>query len=359
MAFRNLRNLVLFNCAFLMGREFIPDPRDTLNIETTSICNLKCRFCAYRKKKSPKVSMTTIFFADCVEQAVAIGFRKFHLTPITGEVFMEPAFFDKLDFLERHAGVQEYSFFSNLTVPSLDKIERLVGLRKLARLTVSVYGHDLNSFIAVTQSNEPTYHRLVENLRTLHHHLAKFPGTVEIGWRSFHSIPKKAKSEMLEALQLFRSSGIRVRRSQVYNNWGGYVTGEDVRGLDIDINDSDIIYKKGACTMLFNSVMIMATGIVNGCACRDVDATLQIGDLHRQPLAQILSSRNQIYMELIENQQKGNFPPVCRCCDFYKSIYRLRLSSPGKTEPLTLRDFRAAISCETSSLKGSGFSGMD
>ena len=36
----------------------------------------------------------------------------------------------------------------------------------------------------------------------------------------------------------------------------------------------------------------MATGIVNGCAWWDVDATLRIEDLHETPLAEILSIEN-------------------------------------------------------------------
>ncbi len=68
----------------------------------------------------------------------------------------------------------------------------------------------------------------------------------------------------------------------------------------------------------------MATGIVNGCACRDVDATLRIGDLNQTPLRQILSSRNSSYMSLIEEQERGEFRPICQRCDYYKSIYHMR-----------------------------------
>ena len=43
-------------------------------------------------------------------------------------------------------------------------------------------------------------------------------------------------------------------------------------------------------------------------ACVDVDASLTIGDLNERPLRDILSSRNALYMGLIEEQQKGNKP---------------------------------------------------
>jgi radical SAM protein with 4Fe4S-binding SPASM domain len=153
---------------------------------------------------------------------------------------------------------------------------------------------------------------------------------------------------MIGLLDQFKARGIKVRRSQIYNNWGGYITSADVKGLDIDINSS-ASYKKGACVMLFNSIMVMADGTVNGCPCRDVDASLKIGDLHQQPLSEILSCRNRIYMQLIEEQQNGHYPSVCKNCDFYKSIYYYRSSSRERGRHLiSLQMFKEAIAQEAS-----------
>jgi hypothetical protein len=127
-----------------------------------------------------------------------------------------------------------------------------------------------------------------------------------------------------QLLERFEERGIRVDRKHVYNNWGGSITAEDVEGLDIEVSDTRSTYKRGACTLLFTGVQVMATGVVNGCACRDVNATLRIGDLHRSRLADILSFDNPDYVALIREQEEGDFRPVCQGCDFYKSIYRTR-----------------------------------
>jgi hypothetical protein len=42
------------------------------------------------------------------------------------------------------------------------------------------------------------------------------------------------------------------------------------------------------------------------------------------PLRDIISMRNPVYASLIEEQQRGEFRPVCKSCDFYKSIYHMR-----------------------------------
>jgi 2-iminoacetate synthase ThiH len=96
---RNLRNAVSININRARGREFIPNYRGSLAIETSSVCNLACRFCAYPKKTSPKVVMKDAFFKDCVRQALDMGYRNFPLTPCTGDIFMDRGIF-KFKFLD-------------------------------------------------------------------------------------------------------------------------------------------------------------------------------------------------------------------------------------------------------------------
>src|SRR3979411_1653392 len=112
---RNFRNAVSINVNRRMGREFIPRHK-VLHIETSAVCNLDCCFCAYGKKQTPKVTMPEELFQDCVKQAVELGYDEFDLTPCTGDVFMDRGLFDKLEFLDRAAGVRSYGFYTNFTV---------------------------------------------------------------------------------------------------------------------------------------------------------------------------------------------------------------------------------------------------
>jgi len=151
----------------LLGREFIKADLGIMSIEISSLCNLKCRFCAYEKKLTPKVVMSNEMFFDCVNQSVDLGYDRFALTPCTGEVFMDKHLFEKLDFLEHHPKIIGYSFFSNLIVPSHAQLMQLTKLKKLTDLTVSIYGHDEKSFIDITKSTSKVYDRLVSNLKML------------------------------------------------------------------------------------------------------------------------------------------------------------------------------------------------
>ena len=163
---RNLKNAVAININRARGREFIPNGAHSLGIETSSLCNLECRFCAYVKKSSPKVVMSDAFFKDCIAQALDMGYRHFDLTPCTGDVFMDRGLFNKLEHMETTAGVKSYSFFTNFTIPKSRDVKRLFDLTKLSDLAISIYGYDPKTFVDITQSTEKVYRRLVYNIET-------------------------------------------------------------------------------------------------------------------------------------------------------------------------------------------------
>ena len=114
---------------------------------------------------------------------------------------------------------------------------------------------------------------------------------------------------MAESLRAHAPSGL------VYNKLGRSRHARGRKGIGA-------VYRKGACVRLFTTVQIMAAAIVNGCACRDANATLRLGDLHKQPLRDIISNRNQAYMKLLDKQQRGEFRNIPESCDFCASIYR-------------------------------------
>jgi len=309
-----------------IGHQCIPVQDDLIGIETTSVCNLNCCFCAYGKKASPKITMKDDFFIDCITQAVELGYRRFILTPNTGDVFMDRHFLQRLRFLEEHPGVKEYTFYTNFTIPRPKDIERLTGLTKLRLPTISIYGHDRDTFVAIAKATDVVYKRLLTNLEILLGLMKakRLPFEFNIALRSTRHLPGMQETDLLRLLDRFRQAGIDVRISRVYHDWGGRVTAEDTKGLDLDVADSALTYKKGACALLFTGVQIMATGVVHACSCVDVDAILKIGDLNEKPLREIVSTANPSYMALIEEQERGEFRSVCQACGFYKSIYHMR-----------------------------------
>jgi sulfatase maturation enzyme AslB (radical SAM superfamily) len=302
---------------------FVPDPRRKLYIETSGVCNLACRFCAYSKKKDGKVVMPIATFQDVVDQATAMGFHEFGLTPLTGEPFMDPGFIAKLRMLEERSDVSGYHFYTNFIVPDRVDIASLATLARLQYVHISLYGHDLETFQAVTQRSRSAYDRLVRNLETLHEVLRTTEPRpwIRMSWRTTpefeaNAAPVSRLHEIVKAIQ--QDFSVDVPVTTAYNNWGGVITREDIEDLGMVLGPAPV--KDGPCALIFYRVIVLADGRVNACACRDVNGTLVIGNVHEAPLAWILSMGNERYAQVIGEQMANRFRPVCRSCDFYQSI---------------------------------------
>jgi len=327
----------------LIKNEFIPNPKEHLYIEVSNICNLSCKFCAYSKSKNKKVIMTNEMFFNIVNNATKFGYDTFGLTPITGEVFVDNDFIKKIEFLENHPKIKSYSFFTNFTLANEKIINFLIHTKKLNELYISLYGHNYDSFSKFTGGNKKTYQNILSNLKYLYDRSMDKNFNLSFGLRTYISFEslKNCSSDLCQIIKAFlRDSNSKITINKTYYNWGGYITQEDVKDLNIIINDPSSFYKYGACSLIFYKNQVMADGRVNACACRDVNATLKIGDLKKQSFEEIYSSQNIDYINIIKSQQKGNFNTVCNSCDFYRSIYKnYTIYKKYKKKPISLKDF--------------------
>ncbi len=325
-----------------LQRQYVSSEVNFLNIEISGICNLKCKFCAYSKKNSPKEVMSQELFEKTVNQAIALGYKRFELTPCTGDVFTDKNLFKKMLFLENSPGVEGYSFFTNLTLPDERMILDLKELKKLKGMAISVYGHDEESFITITKSNSRTYKRLLSNLKVILKHRGAFAFKLGVDFRSeYKALHKSISSELKSILAELKKAGVSVNSTHgIYNNWGGLVSQEDVKGLDMIIIPGDFNPKRGVCLRLLHSVQVTASGLVNACSCRDVNNQLAIGDINHAPLSEILHPSNTRYRKIIEDQESGYFRSVCKSCDFYKSIYhKPQLYRKSNVKTMSLNEY--------------------
>ena len=155
-----------------LGRTHVPHPRKQLFIETSGRCNLACRFCAYPKREAPGVFMSLDRFRATVDDAAALGYDTIVLTPMLGELFADPTVAEKFRYLENHADIKGYLFYSNFILPDEETVRSLARLTKLTEIHISVYGHDRDSFAAVARKPVAQHDRLMRNLRAL----AALPG---------------------------------------------------------------------------------------------------------------------------------------------------------------------------------------
>ncbi len=324
-----------FNLNSLRGRAYVPDPQRRLAIEPVSFCNLKCRFCSYPKNVHPRTVMPLDLFQTCVDQAAALGIRSIPLTPINGDVFMDKRILEKFRYLEDHPGIRDFLFYTNFIGISAAAIDTVLSFNKLSFLEISVYGHDEQSFCAITGSGAAQFRRLLDNLDTLVRQLRgrdRSP-TITLGIRTGRRIrPDRDMDVTLRArIEELRALGVTPGIYSEVDDWGGLISNDDVRDIDMDLIDARFTYKKGPCSLPFDTVQITASGRVNACACRDPSGSLFLGDIGQQSLSEILGWGNRNWRRLIENQMDGVFEGACRGCSFYRSVYDKRWAEEYET----------------------------
>ena len=67
-----------------------------LRIETVNICNNRCIICAYPNQTRHEEVMTMEVFKKAVEDYVNLGGGYLSLTPLVGEVLLDPYLIDRL-----------------------------------------------------------------------------------------------------------------------------------------------------------------------------------------------------------------------------------------------------------------------
>lgn len=102
-----------------------------------------------------------------------------------------------------------------------------------------------------------------------------------------------------------------------YDSWSGQIKAEDLRAVGLEPRAEPA--RRGPCHRLLTSPVVLADGRVNACACRDVEASLIIGDITHRPLSEVLSGPE--LRELVDAHARGEFPEVCRRCSYYDSIW--------------------------------------
>ena len=314
----------LLNKNAMLGRSFVPHPRKRLFIETVGFCNLECKFCSYPKKVRPRTVMDNELFRRSIDQAAALGYRHITLTPITGDVFMDKHFIDRLRYVEQSA-IETFEFYTNFIAADETSIAALLSMPKLAAMEVSIYGHDLDSFHNITRRGDTQYRRLIDNLRTLERlwPARRDGGEIVVGLRTYRSfrLDTAEPSELVDVIRRLQSLGAKIGVSSRVDNWAGDITRADIADIDMTLTDGRYRYKKGPCGLPFDSVQITADGRVNACACRDPQGSLTLGDARDSPLADILSADNDKWTQIIADHDAGRFNSVCASCGFYQSIH--------------------------------------
>lgn len=291
-----------------------------LHVEGTNICNAACVFCAYPQMERKKQTLSMEDFTRVVGEYLAMGGHHVSLTPIVGDPFVDKHVFERLDHLMALDAVTGISFYTNAILMTREKSERLMRYASKLHVHVSWGGFDRDTWntimgVAKFEQARDAVLAFIDIKR-----LTKTPIAFTLALRCPDS---NCTGALWEELDTAREEGlVEIAGMPDYDSWAGAIAPEEL--IKVGLSPRKMPYKKGACELLFTKPVVLASGDVNACACRDVEAELIVGNVNDEPLSKIWAGRK--IDDIIEAHERGDYPDVCRRCTYFVSVYNSRRS---------------------------------
>lgn len=267
-----------------------------LTIEPNNICNLQCIMCPYKRMKRKKETMSMEMFKKIVDEAKKLGCKDVHLTQYN-EPFTDRFIFDRIKYLREND--MKSSFYSNGML--MDKKVRQKILENPPDLIrFSIDGAKKETFESIRKG--ANYEKVVGNIKSLfrerNQKKQKLP-VIEV----FFTILEKNREETKDFLNIWKNN---------CDFASLYPADSRESGDFVGIN-----YKKLKPYPCFNPkrVLVLSNGKVALC-CVDVDGEVELGDLKKQTLKEVLKSKK--FIDVYKSQMRGDCKiNMCRNCSKY------------------------------------------
>ncbi|MCH7526530.1 MAG: radical SAM protein [Planctomycetes bacterium] len=292
-----------------------------LCVETTNICNARCVFCAYPKMARPKQVMAPKLFAKIVEDYVDMGGGAIALTPIVGDVLIDPHFVDRLRLLRSRPEITDVSFTTNgIASDRFSEGDQRLILESSDCISFSIGGLDANSYgrmFGVDRFEKVC--KAIESVCSIKSRW-KLPLGIHLLFRvdrpidALMSDPDMARFRREEITAI---SGINS-----FGNWGGMVGQEDLPPgasvVEAEASPEAVLsVKRHACFVYYLAPEVTSSGLVSACGCMNAEAKeLILGDVRTQHLRDIWNG--PAFRKLRASFGTDSLPEICKKCTYYQ-----------------------------------------
>ncbi len=295
-------------------------PPDRMIVQLTNVCNANCTFCAYQYLEDPKSFMKDDVFFSVVDQYHAMGGEFLDVTPLVGDVLVDPKVFERLNYVTKVKKFKKVRFFTNgILLNRKDYAKKLIDANP-THVTFSVPGFEKELYERVYRSK--AYKPMIKGVSKFlkMNQEAGYPINV-----SFAIKPDVSDEEGVftaDYKQYIQPYIINEKESLCFvrdlDNWGGSIKQEDLTGNMKLIDPIPLNKKKHPCYFTF-FLAIVVDGSVRLCGCRFNNGTeyddLVVGHISENSLMEIWNSKK--VTEIRENFIKSKLVSVCKTCTHY------------------------------------------
>lgn len=282
-----------------------------LSIETTLTCNARCVMCAHGYNKM-NGTMSMELFQKIIEDCAANGITSVTLS-VYGEPFMDPKFFERIEFL-RSKGM-DYAFISNGSLLTPDKVEKLFALGGLQSVWFSVNGFAKETYekVMAPLKRDVSYNNILSFFER-----RKKAGTgkpaitiscVQTKWIG--------KAELGDLITFWRKAGAdSILTGELWPRVGGMSKDTIAEQIGPVSTVHSQHHGNQPCRALWGEFQVYHDGRVGAC-CFDADQRrLILGDLNGQTLQEINGGKLLQGLRKLHIAGRRDAHPVCGGCTY-------------------------------------------
>lgn len=262
---------------------------ETMDIETTNLCNLRCIMCPYEKIKRKKEKMDIELYKKIIKDAVSFGIKKVTLTNY-GEPLLDDLIFERIQYAKKYG--MDVGFFTNGTLLNINIINRLIE------------SEPDWIYFSFDGASKETYERIRKgaNFESVKNNIVNFC--------LFRKKLGKSKPKIIVGLTLQKENSREIKDFyRIWKNLADIIVISRVDNRKDKNNFSGGIFP---CLRLLTRVVVLVDGRVALC-CKDFNGDVILGDLRYQSLKDIWEQSKEIRM--LHLKRKGHLIPICAGCD--------------------------------------------
>lgn len=304
----NKRNIIL-NKIFQNRHRIIMSRPACIIIETVNYCNHTCIFCPNELMTRDRSVMPMKVFEKAILDYLEMGGGHLSLTPMIGDVFLDPLLIQRLEYLQKYSDRITLSITTNGVFADKftdDELSYILG--KFKRIQISIYGLNKQEYLLITKKD--TYSRFLSSIKKI---ISFSPhDVVTLGFRLVNSCDE------IELVSWIKEKlGVIIPHSSTtqYNNWSCNELNFELPGDATWCNQNT---GNLPCILPLISIQVFVNGDVSMCACADYNSSpdLKIGSIINESLESMYNSEKVKVFFL----KPWIAPEFCKKCSFYRSL---------------------------------------
>jgi radical SAM protein with 4Fe4S-binding SPASM domain len=288
----------------------------TFTVETTTKCNLKCKFCPLYIVDRPKINMEFELFQKLIEIIKNYKHDKkqiaFSLTGL-GEPFLNPNQLEFMRMVRSEFPKAKISVDSNFTCVRKEQIERMVRQNLVDNLVIS-YNYPRKDLYEKLCGNGYYWEQVGLNLDVLYNYLLRHKSNIAVylGMKKYKQLSENESNNWQRSIERKYDNKFCVAWSDILN-WGGIVNVEDFIYCPINQRLNFPCYG-----LLIEHYVIDVFGKVYPCCCaisEHGNKELLLGDIFKDSFFDMREIRRRI----LDDHQNGEWTKykMCSNCSMY------------------------------------------